>query len=141
MAYVIGILLAIAVSVYATTLRLDRDRAFYTTVLLVVASYYILFAAMGGSARVILIESLIAAVFVVAASVGFRRSFWLVAAGLAAHGVMDFFFHAQLVDNPGMPAWWPAFCGAYDLAAAGYLTWRLTRFGPLVDPPPQGTAR
>jgi hypothetical protein len=44
--------------------------------------------------------------------------------------VMDFFFHAQLVDNPGMPAWWPAFCGAYDLAAAGYLTWRLTLSRP-----------
>ena len=81
-----------------------------------------------GSGRVILIESLIAGVFIVAASVGFRRSLWLVAAGLAAHGVMDF-FHGRLVANPGVPAWWPAFCGAYDVAAAGYLAWRLVR-GP-----------
>ena len=127
MAYLIGLVLALAVSAYATTLRLDRDGAFYPTVLVVVASYYILFAAMGGggSARVILIESLIAGVFVVAASLGFRRSLWLVAAGLAAHGVMDF-FHGRLVANPGVPAWWPAFCGAYDVAAAGYLAWRLT---------------
>jgi hypothetical protein len=126
MAYVIGLVLALAVSVYATTLRLDRDRAFYPVVLVVVASYYILFAAMGGSGRTIIVESLIAGVFVVAASVGFRRSLWLVAAGLAAHGVQDF-FHAWLVTNPGVPAWWPAFCGAYDVAAAGYLAWRLTR--------------
>jgi len=132
MAYLIGLVLALAVSVYATTLRLDRDGAFYATVLVVVASYYILFAAMGaggvGSGRVILIETLIAGVFVVAASFGFRRSMWLVAAGLAAHGVMDF-FHGRLVANPGVPAWWPAFCGAYDVAAAGYLAWRLRR-GP-----------
>jgi hypothetical protein len=125
MAYGIGLVLALAVGVYATTLRLDRDRAFYPTVLVVIASYYVLFAAMAGSRRAIIVESLIAGVFVVAASLGFRRSLWLVAAGLAAHGVMDF-FHGQLVVNPGVPTWWPAFCGAYDVAAAGYLAWLLT---------------
>ena len=126
MAYVIGIVLALGVSAYATTLRLDRDRAFYPTVLVVVAFYYVLFATMDGSGRVIIVESLIAGVFVVAASLGFRGSLWLVAAGLAAHGVQDF-FHGQLVVNPGMPTWWPAFCGAYDVVAAGYLAWRLTQ--------------
>ena len=126
MGYLIGLVLALAVSVYATTLRLDRDRAFYPVVLIVVASYYILFAAMGGSGRTIIVESLIAGVFVAAASVGFRRSLWLVTAGLAAHGVQDL-FHARFVTNPGVPAWWPAFCGAYDVAAAAYLAWRLTR--------------
>ena len=131
MAYLIGLVLALAVSAYATTLRLDRDGAFYPTVLVVIAAYYVLFATMAGSGRAIIVESLIAAVFVVAASVGFRRSLWLVAAGLAAHGVMDF-FHGRLVANPGVPAWWPAFCGAYDVAAAGYLAWRLTR-GAVVE--------
>lgn len=126
MAYMIGIVLALAVSAYATALRLDRDRAFYPTVLIVIAAYYVLFAAMGGSGRVMIVELLVAAVFVVAASLGFRRSLWLVVAGLAAHGVQDF-FHAQLVANPGVPAWWPAFCGTYDVVAAGYLAWRLTR--------------
>ncbi len=126
MPYLIGIVLALAVSVYATALRLDRDRAFYPTVLVVVASYYVLFAAMGGSGRVIVVESLIMGVFVLAASVGFRRSLWLVVAALAAHGVQDF-FHARLVANPGVPAWWPAFCLSYDVAAAGYLAWRLTQ--------------
>ena len=126
MAYVIGIVLALAVSVFATLLQLDRDRAFYPTVLIVIAAYYVLFAAMGGSGRVLIVELLVAAVFVVAASLGFRRSLWLVVAALAAHGVQDF-FHARLVANPGVPAWWPAFCGTYDVVAAGYLAWRLTR--------------
>ena len=44
---------------------------------------------------------------------------------------MDF-FHGRFVANPGVPAWWPAFCGAYDVAAAGYLAWRLTR-GAVVE--------
>ena len=127
MAYLIGIVLALAVSAYATALELDRDRAFYPTLLIVIAAYYVLFAAMGGSGRVMVVESLIMAVFVVAASLGFRGgSLWLVVAGLAAHGVQDL-FHARLVTNPGVPAWWPAFCLTYDLAAAGYLAWRLTR--------------
>jgi hypothetical protein len=126
MAHVIGIVLALAVSAYATALRLDRDRAFYPTVLIVIALLYVLFAAMGGSGRAIVVESLIAGGFIVAASLGFRRSLWLVAAGLAAHGVMDF-FHGGLVANPGVPVWWPAFCSAYDVVAAGYLTWRLRR--------------
>ena len=126
MAYVIGIVLALGVSAYATALGLDRDRAFYPTVLVVIASYYVLFAAMGGSGHVMVVESLLMAVFVVAASLGFRRNLWLIVAALAAHGVLDL-FHARLVANPGVPAWWPAFCLTYDVAAAGYLAWRLTQ--------------
>ena len=128
MPYMIGLVLALAAGGYATAMRLDRDRAFYPTVMIVIAFYYVLFAVMGGSGRAIVIESLIAGVFVLAASLGFRSSLWLVVAALAAHGVMDF-LHARLVDNPGVPAWWPAWCGAYDVAAAGYLAWRLTRAG------------
>ena len=126
MAFVIGVVMALAVSVYATTLRLDRDRAFYPTLMMVIALYYVLFAAMAGSVRAIVIESIIAGLFIVAASVGFRRSLWLVVAALAAHGIQDF-VHGQLVTNPGVPAWWPAWCGAYDVAAASYLSWRLAR--------------
>lgn len=127
MPYIIGVVSALAISVYATALRLDRDRAFYPTVLNVIALLYILFAAIGGaSGRVFVIEALIGGVFIVAASVGFRGSLWLVAAGLAAHGIQDF-FHGSIVVNPGVPVWWPAFCGAYDVAAAGYLAWRLAQ--------------
>jgi hypothetical protein len=126
MAFAIGVVVALAVSVYATALRLDRDRALYPTVLIVVASYYVLFATMAGSVRAIVVESLIAALFVVIATLGFRRSLWMVVAGLAAHGIQDF-FHGQLVDNPGTPVWWPAWCGAYDIVAAAYLSWRLAR--------------
>ena len=126
MPYVIGTVLALVISTYATLLRLDRDRAFYPTVLVVVASYYVLFAVMGGSGDATVIEMLIGGVFVVAATLGFRGSLWLVVAGLAAHGVQDF-VHMRFVMNPGVPAFWPAFCGSYDVVAAGYLAWRLSR--------------
>jgi hypothetical protein len=135
----IGLVLAFAVGGYATALRLDRDRAFYPTVMIVIAFYYVLFAVIGGSSRALVVESLIAGVFLLAASLGFRSSLWLVVAALAAHGVMDV-FHARFVDNPGVPAWWPAWCGAYDVAAAGYLAWRLARAGaPAASSPTSAT--
>ena len=125
---VIGMVLALAVGCFATMTRLDRDRAFYPTVLIVVASYYVLFAAIGGTSRTVIVESAIAAVFLVAASWGFRRSSWIVVAALAAHGVFDM-LHGFVIANPGVPAWWPAFCCAYDVAAAAFLAWMLRR-GP-----------
>ena len=58
--------------------------------------------------------------FVVVAVIGLKRHLGLVAAALAAHGVLDF-FHGHLINNPGVPEWWPAFCLAYDVAAAALL--------------------
>jgi hypothetical protein len=51
---------------------------------------------------------------------GFKRNLWLVAAGLAAHGVFDF-FRSQIVNNPGVPGWWPSFCLACDVGIAAFL--------------------
>lgn len=109
-----------AVGVFGTITALDRERSFYPTVLVVVASYYILFAAMAGSRSALGPELLILGLFVGLAVWGFRRDLWVVVVGLAAHAVLDF-FHGGLVSNPGVPAWWPAWCAAYDLAAPAYL--------------------
>jgi len=124
LAAVIGVVLALAVSLFARIVGLDRDRAFYPTVLAVVASYYDLFAVMGGSTRALLLELGVTAVFLAAVVVGFRRSLWIVVAGLFGHGVMDF-FHGRLIADPGVPAFWPWFCGAYDVTAAAWLAWAL----------------
>jgi hypothetical protein len=119
-ALLVGLGLALSVSAFATITGLDRDRAFYPTVTIVIALIYELFAVMGGSARALLAESLVAVVFVGASTLGFQRNLWWVAAALAAHGIFDI-VHGGVIANPGVPAWWPAFCLAYDVAAAGYL--------------------
>lgn len=124
MAFGIGVLLAIGVGIFATTVRLDRDRAFYATVLIVVASYYALYAVMAGSTTALAFEALPIAAFVLAAVIGFRSSLWIVAAGLVAHGLFDL-VHGRLIANPGVPTWWPPFCAGYDVAAGLYLAWRL----------------
>jgi hypothetical protein len=94
--------------------------------MLVIASYYALFAVMGGSTHALLIEPAVATLFLAASLVRFRYSLRLVVAGLAAHGILDV-FHGQLIANPGVPVWWPAFCLAYDEVAAGYLALLLLR--------------
>lgn len=126
MALLIGTLLALAVGILGTSQGLDRDRAFYPTVTIVVASYYALFAVMGGSNEALVIESLVGAVFLAVAVAGFRSSLWLVVAALLAHGIFDF-FRGAAITNPGVPAYWPPFCFAYDVTAAGYLAWMLKR--------------
>lgn len=125
-AFLVGAALALGVGVFATLVGLDRDRAFYATVLILVASYYELFAVMGGSASALVPETLAFGGFLALAAIGFRTSLWLVVLGLAAHGLFDF-VRGDLIANPGVPAWWPMFCLSFDLVAAAYLGWLLVR--------------
>ncbi len=124
MALIIGISLALAVGGFATAVRLDRDRAFYPTVMIVIAFYYVLFAVMGASTQALVLESLVAAGFLLAAVSGFRSTLWIVVAALAAHGIFDL-VHGAAISNPGVPLWWPEFCLTYDVTAAAYLAWLL----------------
>jgi hypothetical protein len=85
-----------------------------------------LFAAMGGSTSALTIESLVACIFLTVAVVGFRKNLWLIVAGLVGHGVFDFFHHL-IIQNPGVPVWWPGFCGSFDVLAGGFLALLLAR--------------
>ena len=136
MPYVIGIVLSLGVALFARSVGFDRYRAFYPTVLIVIAPYYVLFAAMGGSAQTVLLESIVMTGFIVAAVVGFKRSEWIVVGALAGHGVLDALY-GDVLENSGVPVWWPAFCLAYDLGAAASLAWLMgSRRGSGVGPMP-----
>jgi hypothetical protein len=124
MEYVVGALLGLAVPLFGRAVGFDRDRSFYTVVLVVTASYYDLFAVMGGSTRALLSELVATGAFIVLSAVGFRRNLWLVVVGLLAHGVFDI-VHGRLIEDPGVPLWWPMFCLMFDIAAGAYLAWRL----------------
>src|SRR6185312_6910707 len=102
LAYLVGASLAFAVGGLGTVVGLDRDRAFYPTVMLVIASYYVLFAVMGGSTQALVVEAAVATVFLAVALVGFKYPPWRVVGALAAHGILDV-VHGQLIANPGVP--------------------------------------
>jgi hypothetical protein len=135
--YVVGIVLSIGVALFARFVKLDRDGAFYPTVMIVIASYYVLFAAMSGSIQTVVIESVVMTLFVVAAVVGFKSNAWIVVVALAGHGVFDA-VHGQVIENAGVPAWWPAWCLSYDVGAAGCLAWLITRRRVRVTPDVMG---
>ena len=134
MEYIVGVLLGFAVPLFARAVGFDRDRSFYTVVLVVTASYYDLFAVMGGSSHALLGELGVTAAFVLLSALAFRRNLWLVVVGLIAHGVFDC-VRGGLIENPGVPRWWPMFCLMFDVAAALYLAWRLLqRSGVAAEP-------
>jgi hypothetical protein len=128
MEYLIGVVVAAIVCGFALLSGFDRDRVFYPTVVIVVATYYILFAVMGSSTSVLAAEAMAAGVFAMFAVAGFKRNPWLVAGALAGHGVFDFFHHA-LIQNAGVPVWWPGFCGSFDVLAGAFLAGLLMKRG------------
>ena len=124
-AFLVGVTLALAVcGIVGTVIGFDRDRAFYPTVAIVVALLYALFAVMAASPMVLAAESAAIALFVALAILGFKRSPWFAAAALVGHGLYDA-VHGRIIVNPGVPAWWPAFCAGFDVMAGLYLAWRL----------------
>ena len=124
MEYLIGLVLSLAVAAFATVIGLDRERAFYPTVLIVIASYYVLFAAMRATRRTLLTEIIVASGFLLFAVIGFKRSLWLVVAAIIGHGMFDFAHH-WFIDNPGMPHWWPGFCLTFDVIFGAWLAVRM----------------
>jgi hypothetical protein len=125
MEYLTGALLALGVGGLAAVIGFSRERSFYPTVTIVIASYYVLFAAMDGGPS-LQAESAAAGGFLLIALAGFRLNLWWVVAALIAHGTFDF-LHSRVIDNPGVPPWWPGFCLSADVVLAGFLAIRLLR--------------
>ena len=79
-------------------------------------SIYIGFAVADGRVRIIVVECGVAMAFVVVAAAGITGSAWLLAFGLAAHGVKDAWQQRrQFVSGT---RWWPPFCAAVDWVVA-----------------------
>jgi hypothetical protein len=51
---------------------------------------------------------------------------WAVAVALVGHGVFDF-VHGMIISHPGVPGWWPQFCGSIDVALGAWVALQLKR--------------
>ena len=88
----------------------------HALVLSVIAAIYIGFAVADGRPRVIAIECVVAAVFVVLASASVNGTAWLLVVGYAGHGLKDFWQERHhFVANT---RWWPPFCACVDWVVA-----------------------
>lgn len=85
-----------------------------------IAAVYVGFAVADGRPRVIAIECVIAAAFVLLASASVTGTAWLLVAGYAGHGLKDFWQerHHFVVNT----RWWPPFCACIDWVVALVLT-------------------
>jgi hypothetical protein len=91
----------------------------YALSLALIAAVYIGFAVADGRPRVIAVETVVAAVFVVVGAAGVTGPAWLLVVGFVGHGLKDLWQHrTQFVDNT---RWWPPFCLVIDFVAAAIL--------------------
>lgn len=109
---IIGATLGIILAIFARLTKFDRDRSYYAVVLIVIATYYVLFACIANEA--IVAEIFVASLFSILATLGGLRWQILLGIGICLHGVFDF-MHGYIISNPGVPIWWPAFCGSIDI--------------------------
>ncbi len=113
--FLVGVLLAVAVAAVGKFTKFDQERSFYATILIIIASYYALFALQGLSPSALIWEVLFALAFSAVAIFGALHAPLLVGVGIVAHGVFDA-VHSMIIDNPGVPPWWPTFCASIDVA-------------------------
>jgi hypothetical protein len=93
--------------------------AVYGLGLTFIAAVYIGFAVADGRSRVLLVESLVAAAFVLLGATGVTGAAWLLVAGYVGHGLKDLWQHrSHFVANT---RWWPPFCLVVDWVLAAVL--------------------
>ena len=91
----------------------------YALSIALIAAVYIGFAVADGRPRVIAVEAVVAAAFVVVAAAGVTGPAWLLVLGFVGHGFKDLWQHRrQFVANT---RWWPPFCLVIDWVAAAIL--------------------
>ena len=96
----------------------------YALGLALIAAIYIGFAVADGRPTVIIVESGVAAVFVVLAAVGVTESAWLLVLGFTGHGLKDLWQHrSHYVANT---RWWPPFCLVVDWVVVAILVALIT---------------
>lgn len=129
---VIEILVGVAAGVLTIALAraLGAQRWMFSLGLLTLPSLYAAFALGAGDGAVAATEMTYGIPFVVSGLLftfsSIRLSAPIVGAFWILHGVYDL-VHARLLANPGVPAWYPAWCCAVDVVIGAYLVWLSTR--------------
>jgi hypothetical protein len=91
----------------------------YALELTLIAAVYIGFAVADGRPRIIVVETAVAAAFVLLAATAVTATAWLLVFGYIGHGVKDAWQQRrQFVANT---RWWPPFCAAVDWVLAAIL--------------------
>lgn len=91
---------------------------FHSVTLAVIGAIYLGFAFNDGRASIIVIEVLVAGVFIALALFGLWSAPAFIAVGLILHAFWDLAHRPRGVATR-LPSWYPPFCAAYDFVFAG----------------------
>ena len=95
----------------------------HSLAILLIAAVYVGFAVADGRPRVLVVEALVAAGFVVLAASAITATPWLLVTAYVAHGVKDLGQHRhQFVRGT---RWWPPFCAAVDWTVAAIVAFQV----------------
>ena len=104
--------------------RLEDKKWVYPAFLATFPAYYWAFAIYASDYDVLANELLAGVGFFAIAFTAYKFNSFLglvfLALGYMAHAVYDV-IHNSLFYNPGVPEWWPEFCGSVDMAIGVYL--------------------
>lgn len=88
--------------------------------------YYWVFAVYAADYTALLNEIVAGVAFLAIAYVAYKfrsiATLLLLSIGYVAHAAYDF-YHDSFVSNPGVPTWWPEFCGSVDVLIGGYIAY------------------
>ena len=87
--------------------------------LMAIAAVYIGFAIADGNPRAIVIESVVALLYLYGIALGLMWSAWVLVLGYFAHGLWDWVHHHDF--SATTPRWYIPFCVIYDWIIAGFL--------------------
>ncbi len=121
---IVGVGVGLATIVLARAVR--GQRWMYSIGLLLLPTLYMLFALRTGETALIAEEALYGVPFFVGgflfAFVSLRHSATMVGALWMLHGLYDL-MHPRLFANPGVPDWYPVWCGSVDVVVGAYVLW------------------
>ena len=92
--------------------------AYHAVWLAVIGAIYLGFAFLDGRPGIVVLEFSVATVFLVLAFLGLWQAPALIAVGLVLHGFWDLAHRPRGITTK-IPAWYPAFCAAFDFVFAG----------------------
>ena len=123
---IINILIGLGLGVITIMLHLmlseTRGLELTSFLLVLIGSVYYGFALLSKHKRAIIIEIVVASVFVMMGIFGLWFSHWILIIGLFLHGLWDILHHNSSIKLVRIPQWYIPFCATYDFTIALYLT-------------------
>ncbi|NBC24470.1 MAG: hypothetical protein GVX78_02520 [Bacteroidetes bacterium] len=118
----IGLGLAFITIIIHLMLSERRGLELSSFLLVLIASIYYGFAFLSRHKKAMVIEIVVASVFVIMGISGLWFTPWILILGLVLHGLWDIAHHNNSIKLAEIPKWYVPFCATYDWVIAIYLS-------------------